>query len=125
MKIDPALQSLIGWLETFDYRGRDEGTNRLDALVDNNVQIRPPCHSDRSYSTDSQVASKRPRDSFNSPKVRTVAVLDLDGNGVPLKRFHISFDEGEDLVETLFVPGHSLAKETFKIDERELYAWRL
>ncbi len=72
-----------------------------------------------------QVGSQRPSDSFDSPNVWTVAVLDLDGDGVLLKRFHISFDEGEDLVETLFVPWHSLAKETFKIDERELYAWRL
>src|SRR5205807_572896 len=110
---------------TLDDCGRDEGTNRLNALVDDNFQIRPPCESYLFRSADSQVASKSPGHSFDSPNVWTVAILDFDGNGVPFKRFHISFDESEDLVEVLFVPGHSLTKETLKIGERELYAWRL
>jgi len=63
------------------------------------------------------VAPEDPRNSFNSPNVWTVAVLDLDGNGVPIKGFYVSFDEGEDIVETLFVPGDSLAKETLKVGE--------
>src|SRR3989454_12496888 len=117
MKIDPTLQRLIGWLETFDSRGRDERTNRLDALVDNNVQIRPPCNRDRSYSTDSQVAFQSPRDSLDRPDVWTVAVLDLNRDCISLERFHVSLDKCKDLVQSLLVPGHGLAEESLKVGE--------
>ena len=49
--------------------------------------------------------------SLDRPDVRMVAVFDFDADAIVLfvKRFHVAFDIGEDLVEPVLVPGNLLS----------------
>src|SRR5881396_656096 len=121
---DPALQPFFGWLKTPDYRGREEGTNGLHTLVDDDFEARLASNADLSSSTSSQLISQCARYSLDRPDIGTVAVLDLDRDRVSLKRFHVTLDERQNLIETLHVARDRLAQQALKVVKRELYAWR-
>jgi len=57
------------------------------------------------------VSSKGAGDSLYRPNVRVITVFDFDADAVVLfvERFHVALDIGEDLVETIFVPGNLMA----------------
>src|SRR5213592_3450226 len=112
---NPALQRLIRRLKTSDYRGRNERTNRLHTVVDDNFEARPASNTDLSTSTSSQLMSQRACDSFDRPYIGTVAVLDLDRDSVSLERFQVTLDERQNLVEPFPVAREGLAEQSLRI----------